>query len=293
MTTLRQIDWARLPEPQADGYDTAITLQLGARTTKVPHWYSKQRRRQAPSVLSGRIALDYVYGALPEFELLRRRYRDAPREHPSPIIAEQYLSRWPEFHEQIAQLIDAIHPALLPGNGGVLTPVDYPGSHSHSLAAYSGTLWATVDSPIGFAHALVHETAHQKLRVLGVPNDGPSRLFVNHRSERYVSPIIKDRLRPMSAVFHAAYSFLHVLALDIRMYLAERDPHTRIGLRKAVATNMSRVEAGVAEVARYARVDVSGRLFVDACLDWARRELERARIILDTSSANEGISTCQ
>ena len=44
----------------------------------------------------------------------------------------------------------------------------------------------------------------------------------NDPAQRHVSPIVKDRTRPMTAVLHAQYSYVHVTALDLHMLEAER-----------------------------------------------------------------------
>ena len=279
--SLHAIDWRRIPVPQDDGYDAEVALLLGEELAS-----SFESARTAPkkpfATFAGGIRLAHVYAGVSAFASTRRECPDAPLAHPTPLRAESLLMRWPALWKQLPALLHTVHPALDPTRP---TPAksQYPAYRSHHFGEYPGTLWATLDSPLGFAQAMAHENAHQKLRTLGVPVEGASRLFRNHPSERYASPIIKGRLRPLTAVFHAAYSFLHVLALDLRIYAQETDAAVRLGLKSAIQHNAVLVDEGTAEVQRHARPDASGAPFLDAFLEWADYELTHARHTSDGS----------
>ena len=139
---------------------------------------------------------------------------------------------WPVAFRQCQRLLEAIHPAIdrrFPLESDAI----YRGSSSHSYERLFGTVWLTVMCPIGAAEAIVHEMAHQKLRVLGVSFELASRVVGNDRRSLYVSPIVKDRLRPMTAVLHAQYSYIHVTQLDIHILDSERNDRRRDVLRIA------------------------------------------------------------
>ncbi|MFX6277450.1 HEXXH motif-containing putative peptide modification protein, partial [Acinetobacter baumannii] len=82
------------------------------------------------------------------------------------------------------------------------------GSSSHSWEQEFGAIHVTIDNVAGCAQALVHEMAHHKLRARGISIETAQRLIANPPSQRCASPIRKDRARPMTAVFHAQYSFI-------------------------------------------------------------------------------------
>ena len=157
------------------------------------------------------------------------------------------------------------------------------GSSSHSYEEDFGSVHATVDNALGFAQALIHEMAHQKLRALGVSFETAERLIVNDPSEQFESPIRKDRTRPMTAVFHAQYSFIYVTALDLHMLAAAEGERERQCILMLLARNVPRMQVGYEEVARHIRTDAAGRLFVDAFMDWSAGVLQRGQAELDAN----------
>ncbi|MFX9012133.1 hypothetical protein ABTN18_20760, partial [Acinetobacter baumannii] len=72
------------------------------------------------------------------------------------------------------------------------------------------------------------------------------RLIANPPSQRFASPIRKDRARPMTAVFHAQYSFIHVTALDLHMLEHAADENERSQYLMLLARNVPRMRAGQA-----------------------------------------------
>jgi HEXXH motif-containing protein len=177
--------------------------------------------------------------------------------------------------------MDSFHPLLdrtIPaGENG-----KYLGSSSHSEESMFGTMYATVYDPMGLAQAFVHEMAHHKLRALGISTEGTSGLIVNPPDELYASPIRKDKLRPMSAVFHAEYSFIYVTALDIRMIELETADDKKANLLKLLARNVIRMEEGFDTIWKNIKVDHDGRKFVDSFLRWAEQIIYRGKVMLDT-----------
>src|SRR5260221_11585139 len=91
------------------------------------------------------------------------------------------------------------------------------GSSSHSDEAEFGIIYASVESPLCLAQAMVHEMAHHKLRALGISAESATRLITNDPAQLFDCPIRKDRKRPMIALFHEEYTFVHVTCLDLHM----------------------------------------------------------------------------
>ena len=272
------IDWSRLAEPQADGYDTEIILRL-ATTSGSPLRPEPWQRRsvgRAPALFDGTVAVrNRAEGGLPV-----SLYTPAPPDHPNLLRAEAILRLWPEAAAQFAILVDTIQPWVdrrAPAGQTML-----PGSSSHSEEAEFGIVMVTVDHPFGTAQALVHEMAHHKLRALGVSLLRADRLVTNPPDQLYRSPIITDRLRPMTAVLHAQYSFIHVTALDVAAYRAAAwDTALKRDAIYLLARNVPRMEAGFEELSRHLRTDEEGAAFCGAFMGWSERVIAEGRRILD------------
>jgi HEXXH motif-containing protein len=262
------IDWSRVAVPQDDGYDTEVIARMagvGARASPPG----------GPAMFGGRTRLTACEERLP-----RARYTVAPLDHPNIARGEALLRSWPAAHRQCGALLCELSPFLDP----MLTPAQWdhnPGSSSDGFAFGFGVIAATVDNAYGFAQAVIHETAHHKLRALGVHRLTAERLIVNDATQLYDSPIVRDRRRPMTAVVHAQYSFMHVTALDVAMYDAALDDETRKAAAFLLARNVPRMEAGRRELATHLRTDAAGDLFFAAFDRWSETTLRRSREILD------------
>jgi HEXXH motif-containing protein len=278
-----QIDWSRLAEPQMDQYDTEVILRLASSTISAgrPQPYTRTPVGQSPTAFDGEIAIRHVYRSLPEFKLLPAHYFDAPVNHPNIAIAAEYVRNWPTAFTQCQRLLEAIHPAAdmrVPGD----SPEIYRGSSSHSYERLFGTVWATVFCPIGLAEAIVHEMAHQKLRVLGVSFESATAIVGNDPSDLYVSPIVKYRLRPMTAVLHAQYSYVHVTTLDIHLLWAERDLARSDVLRGLLKRNLSRIEEGYDTIRAQFKPGRHGTEFMEGFCDWTERTITMAKGLCTT-----------
>jgi len=277
------IDWARLAEPQADQYDTDVALHFAATTVSPnrPQLYARAPVGDAPAVFDGAVAIRHVYRSLPEFEALLTHYpyRDGPTDHPNIAAAAEHVRSWPAAFAQCQRLLEAIHPIVDPQ-----IPLEsaeiYRGSLCHSYEQRFGTMWATVFCPIGLAEAIVHEMGHQKLRALGVSFESATRIVGNAPSALYVSPIIKDRLRPMTAVLHAEYSYVYVTSLDAHMFAAERDPARKRVLRAVLERNLSRIEEGYDTLRSRFEPGPHGEAFMEGFFGWTDRTISSAKALL-------------
>lgn len=262
---MTEIDFARLAEPQDDGYDTAIILALaeGAPPTS----------GTAVTMFGGRT----VVTARPEG--MPAPFTPAPLNHPNLVRAEAILAAaWPVAHRQCADLLREVNPFIDPR----LTPAQWRinhGSSSNGFGLPFGVVTATVDNAFGLAQALVHELAHHKLRALGMNRGSAHRLVLNDPSELFESPIVRDQRRPMTAVVHAQYSFMHVTALDVAMCGAA-DEETRRAGRYLLARNVPRMERGRQEIAAHLRTDRAGDGFFAAFDRWSEATLQHGNRIL-------------
>ncbi len=256
-------DWARLAEPQKDGYDTAIVRACADRRDR------RVIRAASPHrFLEGSIAVAYCYGGDIEAGLI-----DAPLDHPSLRDAERYVSCWPLAHAQLRDLIGTVHPLLDPrvpeGEAAFLSE-----SRAHAHEALPGTLYSTVNCPIKLALNMVHEMAHQKLYELGVYKEGADRFLLNPPQELHYSAF-KRRPRPVSAILHGVVAFAHVMQLEVNIVgvMGDRElSHDRTaGLVGRLARSMRLLKDGAAELRRYAVTDDAGQRFLAGLYGWLDR----------------------
>lgn len=285
-TTEVAINWSRLAEPQEDQYDTEVVLQLACSTVSAarPEPYTRSPPGENPTVFDGAVAIRHVY-RLPQFRSLSARYADAPVDHPNIPRAVDYVRRWPTVFLQCKHLLEAIHP-VIDKRYPLLSKAVYRGSSSHSYERLFGTLWATVTCPLGLAEAIVHEMAHQKLRALGVSIESATRIVGNDARNLYVSPIVKDRLRPMTAVLHAEYSYVHVTALDVCILEAEADPHRCHLIGRRLAVNLARIKEGIETLRDHLEPGRHGEEFMQGMFAWAEHTIGAGERLLRAKSSS-------
>jgi hypothetical protein len=112
-----------------------------------------------------------------------------------------------------------------------------------------GAMWSTVDCPFMLAENFVHEMAHQKLYGIGIFKEHCTGLIANDPGEGFRSPVL-DYPRPMTAIVHAVYSYMYVIA---RVGMC-------VGMRAAV-------EVACVNVVAVAPVVVDGIARVAMCVD--------------------------
>jgi hypothetical protein len=283
---MHDIDWSRMAEPQKDGYDSEVTWIMatsGSSPGRVQPWVRKERRPEDTTICGDLVVARYIDAP----EMSPPHFEFAPLDHPHLAAAASYLTSWPEAYDQFTRLIDTVHPCFNPvsvrrhSQSALI-------SCSHSYEEIFGAICVTVDHPLACAQAFVHEMAHQKLRALGVSNQRALRLITNDPERLYVSPIVSDRLRPMTAVLHAEYSFIYVTQLDLCMFDHEQDDLRRREILALISRNVPRVRSGRATIADAIETDEAGAAFVEAFLDWTDRVIERGEALLSNCRRHEG-----
>lgn len=271
------IDWTRMACPQSDGYDTEIILRLapeqpgrGDSGAALP---GESADTESPSVAGGAVAVGVVGPPL----------MPPPRFAPVaglPAALEEavdLVGRWPAAAAQWPRIVTRIQPfADTELAAASAASPRRLGSASHNESSRFGVIGLTVHCALGTAQAIVHETAHHKLRAIGVDNEAATRLVLNHPEETFPSPVV-GRPRPMTAVLHAHYSFMHVLQLDLCMLERETDAERLSDLRILLGRNAPRIAEMTATIRQSAQLDRDGEAFVAALLDWADEALSEAR----------------
>ncbi len=270
------IDWKRVAAPQDDQYDSQVALKMvtGRITPQHPMPYQRRPVGHAPTIFDGEVAVRYIAPVCPV-----RHLTHAPLRHPNIDKAVELVRRWPTAFRQFQLLMDSFHPML----DTTIPPSKwrtYRGSSSHSDEDKFGTMYGTITDPMGLAEAFVHEMAHNKLRALGVYFEDASHIIANPASQLFESPIRKDRMRPMTAVFHAQYSFIYVTALNVHVVAAEESPQSVRHYLAYLAYNVPRMEQGYEELTRHIRVDSNGKSFIEGFFEWSDEVLERANQLL-------------
>jgi len=238
------IDWSRVAAPQTDGYDRAAVR--GAMRER----WGWEPNRQLPDGL-GSFGPGCGYSQATEVEILA-------------VLAA--LDLWPDGRAMVASTVDVATYWRSTEPGGVGC------SCGHWQPPETGgatVVFTTVGDPIGGAEGLVHEAGHLRLHALGVDleaHDG--RLLANAPDELHVSPIRKDKLRPMSAVLQAQYSYVWVTALD----LAVGDAAT-----EHLSVNLPRVITGRATIERGARWTPAGAEWWGGLCRWMDDVFEDGR----------------
>jgi hypothetical protein len=264
-------DWSRVAEPQPDQYDTEVALkrlhQTGSFTQRPP-------RGDTPAIFDGAVAVRPLEGPY-----LKMGFSSAPLEDERIGLAESYVRQWPAVFQQFKSLIYAFYP-IRDSSGTRIRP-GQKGYASHSFESHIGTLCASIEDPIGLAEAFVHEMAHNKLRSLGIMFESAQGFITNDPKDLYLSPIRIGVLRPMTAVFHAEYSFIYVTQLHLMILAADPGDETRKYLLMLLKTIVARMEEGFKVIEANIQVDSIGRPFVDGFMDWARRVLADGQAVLD------------
>lgn len=264
-------DWSRVAEPQPDQYDTEVVLK---RLSQMEGFRRPPPLGDMPAIFDGAVAVRPLEGPY-----LKMGFSSAPLEDQRIRLAEGYVRQWPIVFQQFKSLIYAFYPLSDP-SGARIRPGG-KGYASHSFESRIGTLCASIEDPIGTAEAFVHEMAHNKLRSLGIMFESTQGFIANDPEDRYLSPIRIGVLRPMTAVFHAEYSFIYVTQLYLTMLAADPEEETRKYLLILLKTLLPRMEAGFEVIEANIQVDSIGRPFVDGFMDWARRVLADGRALLD------------
>ncbi len=265
-------DWSKLVVPQRDGYDSGVIQSLASQTGASLRYLrgSDIECTGAKRIFDGAVTVCHFAEPCRHSPGLR----NAAPAPTNLLMAESYVSCWPEAFRQFATLMAVVNPV-------VVHPAMSPNvSSSHSDGDVFGLMYATCHDSAALAECLVHEMAHNKLRAMGVQIESATHLILNDPKELYESPIIKDRRRPMTAVVHAEYAFAHVAALDVHVVRTRRGDRVERRFSDALARNVLRIEQGLAEIERHVRADRDGEDFLSGLAKWVREIATDARALL-------------
>lgn len=253
------IDWGRVAAPQADGSDIEATLSaLGA--SRYAARLIKPVPDHAPHIWpTGRAR----WVTLADHSRPDPSFQDIAPDSPQVLAGLKCLDAWPAGKRMAQELLLALCPMTLghPQQG-----------HGCTCGQFSddwGWIYVTADNPWGFAEGIVHETAHWKLRAFGIWfEDWTDTLLANRVDELYASPVRKDKPRPMGAVLHAQYSYVHVAAMCTALLKATPAPtQTDVDW---TALQVSRITEGRATLNAHARGTEAGEAFLAGLDAWTQ-----------------------
>jgi len=256
------IEWARVAEPQSDGYDCDVTLDFARRATRL---------RALP--VAEAYAFDGCVPVVGGNHWQAEHYLPAAADHHCLRAACDLVRQWPPVFRQCQRLLTLIEVV---GDASIASGAR--GSTSGCGAFGFGNVCTTVYDPLGTAEAIVHEMAHHKLRALGIELESAQRLLTNAPDARYHSPIRYDVRRPMCAIVHAEYSYAYVIALELQVIHSAADRPAQIDVaRYGLSRYIPKLEFGRRVIAENAQTDASGAQFLRGFDGWLERLFDEGR----------------
>ena len=272
-----EIDWARVAEPQSDGYDTMITQLLA----KERYGWEKKWPQSGATWLDRAVLLES--SPAPGENRI-----PASVDHPNLSAAEQFLREgYPVMYEQCRQLVQRVEVSLLAdlpvsplGSGVSCGPLG-------DLVSFE--MSATINGGVGLLEGIVHELAHNKMKTHGISFQHWERLMTNPPATEevieagvgpnlYVSPVRKDVLRPLGACISAHYSYLYV-AETLLQLLSNKVIGPPENFVDWLDLHGSRIAEGQRLIAEDIRPDAAGELYFESMHDWGRKIIKQVESI--------------
>lgn len=271
-----RINWERVAEPQADGYDTEIVKRLGKERYG---WAKRWPASGTRTWLEGAVELTVPPWEAEAIEVL---------EHPNLEVAERILREaCPTLWSQFRELIQALHLVLADDMGtGELETGCKCGPMGDRV---SFEFQITVNFGVGILEAVVHELAHNKMKTHGISLYHWERLLANpiptdeaiesgEGEYLYESVIRKDKLRPLGACVSAHYSYLHVS--ELLLQLLEAGVIGGDSIRQWLEVQRRRVTEGRRQISEVVTPDRDGVPYFDSMQAWADRLIARFDAVL-------------
>ena len=143
------------------------------------------------------------------------RYEPAKSKDINSEEILRHLDYWPAIRTQISELVSVIFPFR---DTQIQTQFSElaVGSSSSSLELPFGYMCITVDNALGAAQAIVHELAHQKLRLLGIIENEEQFVEEDEHHPIGLPSMFNNAIRVnASDAIHDLYSFTHLAQLNL------------------------------------------------------------------------------
>lgn len=260
-----QIEWDRLSEPQADGYDVEI-LKLRLKEIR---GYEKK--------VCGSDFLDNV-AITPYTESFNPGRWQPKLENIKKV--EETMQIWPELILSYQGLIEFI--IFCHETTDYSWNATYGCSCGHIYFNHDGVTPGSIGvfvgmlGTLGTLEALAHEVGHLRLHMLGIHiEDHDGQLILNGPDELFTSPIRKDKPRPMSAVLQAQYSYVMVSDMDLKYFDATENDKKKQCAINYLKMNIPRIAKGHDEVRNNIRTTENGAKFMDGFWCYSDKVIER------------------
>ncbi|MBL6448617.1 hypothetical protein JMN32_20060 [Fulvivirga sp. 29W222] len=258
------IAWDKIAFPQPDHYDLEVIKRL--KDTSLIRPKVKSTSKVLFTCFDNRVAVGHYHHECP--------YSGMYNHTPEDVMISKsidYLLDWPEMKEQFPFFVSFINPIQLE-----FFESNPFGSSSGCHWDEPGLIYLTTNDPFPLAEAMVHEMAHLKLFSLGITMNSASEWISNPAEAMYYSSI-KDTERPMAAVLHAQYSFIHILYLDLillKKYPTHQDHETW-----KILTNdtLKRMQTGQEVLERNIKPTKLGEPFIESFLSWSKDTIAKGR----------------
>ena len=260
--------WNRVAEPQTDHYDSSVCAAIFGIDAPRDRNRNENGQKFGKSIR----LINEVPGGT-------QRLQPAPLDHPNIAKGLHYLNTWQQGCDMVQRLVNRL--SIVIDTGSAMDQIN--GATCGNLGSHVCDIFSTINSPIGFAEALVHETGHAKLKMLGISLTTADHLITNDPEIVYHSPIRYDCLRPMPAVLHAQYSYTCVTALDNAILRSSDDVAFNETLARAsLSVVVPKLIFGREVITKHIDTDDNGREFISGFMNWLDRVLAESQQILDS-----------
>lgn len=271
---MARTDWKRLAAPQEDGYDANVVLK---HLSTVSRYKDKPLETPAGSPVWAHGRARWIT-AMDKKLMPSEEYTILPAEDEVAQEGIAVLDLWPAARDLSAALLVGICP--LTTEARMATRRTGHGCSCGHFGDSFGCIYGTADDAWGFAESIVHEMAHWKLRALGVWfEEWTDFLLDNAADELYASPVRKDKTRPMGAVLHAQYSYIHVARMVTLALQAKAIPHQQD--IDWAALQLSRITEGQGTLRENGRgTKKVGAAFLEGVDEWTTQVLTEGHAIV-------------
>lgn len=262
------IDWTKMCKPQPNQYDSVVLCQL----LKDKYGWARKKPVSDITLCDGvvDVVADRFSGATVNGGMIDGLAYCTP-ERMSGI--DKHLAQWQDGYEAMKHFLDELWPKWSlsqrsEGHGSSSGHHDIKTYMAHYPTDVRGVVTAvnvTVNNIPGCGNGMYHELGHVRMETMGIGVEwNDCRLLLNPSTEMYDSPIRRDKLRPMSAVVQAIYSWLMLTESDL--HAAHLAPHVKIPV---ILWNVPKIIDGIHEIKTYGRFTDEGKQFFDTYFDWA------------------------
>lgn len=292
------VEWKRVAKPQADGYDSYVIGEF----LKAHYGWQRSVPTSEWRLCDGKVAV------VPDRTVTTNGIDpNNPMIDGMPYVTEERLSKinhflmaWPEGGLMLQLFMDEFWPKWSKLMDGEAARGSSSGHYEivnctregHLKGVAVNATYVTMNDPQGCCEGIYHEVGHARLESLGLGIDAhDNTLLLNGPDELYDSPVRWDVKRPMSAVIQAVYSWITLTEADIQCGtnltgIDIKDPVRNPTLTPAEAssfymmTNIPKIQDGLEEIRKYAKLTPAGVDFIDGYLEWGHSVVDRGLALL-------------